>query len=71
MRQDRPLHAVKRGATRDKNDSAKYKTVKRKKGLKTSSWYESAASSIKAARASLGVKADMRSCTPSQLMATF
>ena len=49
MRQDRPLHAVKRDTTRDKNDSAKYKTVKRKKELKTSSWYERAASSIKGA----------------------
>jgi predicted DNA binding protein len=49
MRQDRPLRAVKRDATRDKNDTAKYKTVKRKKDLKTSSWYERPASSIKAA----------------------
>ena len=48
MRQDRPLHAAKRGAKRDKNDSAKYKAVKRKKDLKTSTWYERAASSIKA-----------------------
>ena len=49
MRQDRPLRAAKRGAPRDKNDTAKYITVKRKKDLKTSSWYEKAASSIKAA----------------------
>ena len=49
MSQDKPLHAVKRIATRDENDSAKRKTVKRKKDLKTSSWYERAALSIKAA----------------------
>jgi hypothetical protein len=49
MRQDKPLRAAERDATRDKNDTAKYKTVKRKMGFKTSSWYERAASSIKAA----------------------
>ena len=49
MSQDKPLHAVKRVATRDKNDSAKRKTVKRQKVFKTSSWYERAALSIKAA----------------------
>ncbi len=49
MRQNKPLHAVKRLATRNKDDSAKRKTVKRKKVFKTNSWYERAASSIKAA----------------------
>jgi hypothetical protein len=49
MRQDRPLHAETRGATRDKSDSAKRKAIKRQKVFKTSSWYERAASSINAA----------------------
>ena len=49
MRQDRPLHAAKRGATRNKNDSAKSKSAMRKKDFKTSDWYEKAESSIKAA----------------------
>src|ERR1039457_1471792 len=49
MRQDKPLHAVKRVATRNKNDSAKRKTVRRQKVFKTSNWYERAALSIKAA----------------------
>jgi hypothetical protein len=49
MRQDKPLHAVKRVGTRNKNDSAKRKTVRRQKVFKTSSWYERAALSIKAA----------------------
>jgi hypothetical protein len=49
MRHHKPLHAVKRAATRDKNDSAKRKTVKRQYVSKTSSWYERAALSIKAA----------------------
>jgi hypothetical protein len=49
MRQDKSLHAVKRAATRDKNDTAKRKTVKRQKVFKTSGWYERAALSIKAA----------------------
>jgi hypothetical protein len=49
MHQDRPLHAVKRDTTRNKTDSAKHKTAKRKKDLKGCSWYERAASSIKAA----------------------
>ena len=54
MRQDRPIYVAKRDATRDKNNSAEYKTVKRKKDLKTSSWYERAASSIKAAPSQRG-----------------
>jgi hypothetical protein len=49
MRQDKPRHVVKRVATRNKNDSAKRKTVRRQKIFKTSSWYEIAALSIKAA----------------------
>jgi hypothetical protein len=49
MRHHKPLHAVKRAATCDKNDSAKRKTVKRQYVFKTSSWYERAALSIKAA----------------------
>lgn len=50
MNQNKPLQAVKRAATRNKNDSAKRKTAKRQKVFKTSSWYEIAASSIKAAQ---------------------
>jgi hypothetical protein len=49
MRQDKPLHAVKRVATRTKNDNAKRKAIRRQKVFKTSSWYERAALSIKAA----------------------
>ena len=43
MRQDKPLHAVKRVATLNKNDSAKPKTVRRQNVFKTSNWYERAA----------------------------
>jgi hypothetical protein len=49
MSQNKPLHAVKRIATRSKNGSAKRKTIKHQKSFKTSNWYERAASSIKAA----------------------
>ena len=49
MRQNKPLDLERRDATRKKSDTAKFKTAKRKKDLRTSSWYETAASSIKAA----------------------
>jgi hypothetical protein len=49
MSQDKPLHAAKRVAARNKDDKAKRKTVKRQNVFKTSSWYERAALSIKAA----------------------
>ena len=52
MRQDKPRHAVKRVATRGNNDGAKRKSVRRQTVFKTSSWYERAALSIKAAPSS-------------------
>ncbi len=49
MRQDKPVQAVRRVGTRGNNDSARQKAIKRQKDFRTSTWYEKAASSIKAA----------------------
>jgi hypothetical protein len=49
MEQDKQRNAVKRIATRGKNDGTKRKTVRRPPVFKTSEWYLRAASSIKAA----------------------
>lgn len=49
MDQDKPVQAVRRVGARDKSESTKRKAPKRRKDLKTSSWYQRAASSIKAA----------------------
>jgi hypothetical protein len=49
MRQDKRLNEIKGVATPAKSQSSKRKTVKRQNIFKTSSWYERAALSIKAA----------------------
>ncbi len=51
MHQDKPVQPARCVDRGDKDNSAKRKANKRKKEFKTNSWYERAASSIKAAPA--------------------